>query len=81
MQLRLDVYSYNALVEAYPKTLSEIYPGHEVHTYDFQSNVNMDYLGLSNFIMANADHVDIISPDNLKTVIKKRAAAIIKKME
>ena len=77
VQLRLDVFAYNVLVEAYPKALSEIVPGVERHTFDFQSKVNAAFLGLSNFIMANAEHVEILGPERLRQCIREKAQKIL----
>ncbi len=81
VQLRLNVYAYNALVGAYPKALSEITPGSEPLTYEFQSMVNEDFIGLTNYILGNAAHarIEIIRPEKLKKKINQLATAIIQK--
>lgn len=80
VQLRLDVYAYNVLVGAYPKALSEITPGSEPLTYEFQSMVNADFIGLTNYILGNAAHarIEILRPDNLKLKVRVLAESIIK---
>ncbi|MEM9920581.1 MAG: WYL domain-containing protein [Bacteroidota bacterium] len=77
VHMKLDIYAYNALVENYPKARSEIMPGIEKNTYNFQSRVNANFLGLTNFILGNWGHIHIISPDNLKEHILKKAQKII----
>ncbi len=83
VQLKLDVYAYNALVGAYPKALSEIEPGGQPLTYEFQSMVNEDFVGLSNFILGNAamSAIEIVGPDRLRTHIQTLAQRIIEKNE
>lgn len=81
VRLQLDVYAYNNLIETYPKALSEVYPAAEANTFDFQTKVNYQFLGLSNFILANAQHVTIISPDTLKDKIRNISIELQKKLE
>ncbi len=77
VQLQLDVYAYNALVESFPKSRADILPGAKVNTYNFQSKINANFLGLTNFIMGNRGHVKILSPEILKEHILKEAQKII----
>ena len=81
VQLRLNVYAYNVLVGSYPKSLSEITPGSQPLTYEFQSMVNEDFIGLTNFILGNAAHarIEILRPERLKDKINELATAILKK--
>ncbi len=83
VQLNLDVYAYNALVGAYPKALSEIEPASAPLTYEFQSMVNEDFIGLSNFILGNAamSAIEIVSPEALKEKINGMAKKIQKKYQ
>ncbi len=83
VQMQLDVYAYNALVGAYPKALSEISPGAEPLTYEFQSMVNKDFLGLVNFILGNAamSVIEIVAPEELKAKVQTLAKEIVKKNE
>ena len=79
VQLRLDVQAYNALIEQFPKALSEIQPGAEPNTFDFQSKVNDKFFGLINFIMGNAGHVEVLGPPVLIKRIQEEATKILEK--
>lgn len=81
IQLRLQIYAYNALIEAYPKALSEIYPAAEPNTFDFETKVNSQFLGLMNFILGNSQHVEIIGPQQLKDKVKEHVKEILEKMK
>ena len=80
VQLLLDVYAYNALIENYPRAKAFTLPDIEPGTWDFQTKVNSKFLGLMNFIMANAEHVTIISPETLKQRVREKAENILKKI-
>lgn len=75
--LNLDVYAFNALMENYPKARGDISDGSAPNTFHFQSDINADFLGLTNFILGNRGHVQILSPENLKTHIINEAQKII----
>lgn len=77
VQLELDIFAYNALVENYPKARSEILHGSEENTYNFQSKVNAGFLGLTNFILGNRGHVKILGPESLKEHLLKEAQKMI----
>ncbi len=79
VQLRLKVWGYNALVEAFPKARAEITPGSQPNTFEFQSKVNGQFLGLINFIMGNADNVEVLHPDRLKERICEEAKKVLEK--
>lgn len=79
VQLHLNVWGFNALVEAYPKARAEISAGTLPNTFEFQSRVNSQFLGLINFIMGNADHVEVIYPERLKVRICEEAQKILQK--
>lgn len=81
IHLRLQVYAYNALIEAYPKALSEVMPGAEPETFDFETRVNADFLGLMNFIMGNFKFIEIIAPQQLKDRVEEQAKEILEKMK
>ena len=61
VELILDVYAYNALMENYPNARSHITIGGEPNTFHFQGEINADFLGLTNFILGNRGHVEILS--------------------
>lgn len=77
VHLELDVFAYNALVENYPQALAYTLNAKQPHTFNFQAKVNAGFLGLTNFIMGNGEHVKIIGPDKLKTHIVQEARKII----
>jgi len=81
VQLKLDVWGYNALIEQYPKALADISPSADPNVFEFQSKVNGEFLGIIPFIMGNAEHVEIIYPPALKTAIQEEARKILKKLE
>lgn len=79
VQLRLDVWGLNALTEAFPKARAEIIPGAEEKTFIFEAKVNAKFMGLINFIMGNAEHVEVLHPEALKEKIRLEAEKIIAK--
>lgn len=81
VQLKIDVYAYNSLIDNYPKAKGECDPGSKPNTFYFQSKVNPEFLGLINFIMNNAGHVEIISPLELKNEVRKRINTLLKDLE
>ncbi len=81
VQLLLDVYAYNALIENYPRAKARTIPGIEPNTWDFQTKVNSDFLGLMNFIMSNARHVTIFGPETLKQRVREEAENILEKIK
>lgn len=80
VQLRLDVWGYNALIEQYPKALADISPGANSKTFEFQSKVNGEFLGIIPFIMGNAGHVEILHPAELIAAVKAEAEKILEKL-
>lgn len=79
VQLRLTVWGYNALVEAFPKARAETTPGAQPNTFEFQSKVNRPFLGLINFIMGNADNVEVLHPEELRERLREEAKKILEK--
>lgn len=77
VHLKIDVQAYNYLAENYPKALSEIYPASEENTWDFETGINEKFYGLSNFILANSEHVKIIQPQQLRELIRQKAQDIL----
>lgn len=80
VQLLLNVQAFNALVEAYPKARAEISPGAKPLTFEFQSKVNSQFLGLINFIMGNADQVEVLHPEQLRHKVREEAQKILEKI-
>jgi len=81
VHLKLKAQAYNYLVEQYPKSRSEIRPSAEPQTWDFEAKVNRNFFGLSNFILANTEHVEVLSPLVLKEHIKEKIKAFLDKLE
>lgn len=80
VHLLLDVYAYNALIDTFPQAKRATLPGSELNTFDFQDQVNHKFLGLTNFVMSNAAHVEILNPPELKEVIRGKAEEILNKI-
>ncbi len=80
VHLRINVQAYNYLHENYPKALSEIHPSSDPKWWDFETAINADFYGLTNFIMANSAHVEIVYPAELKEVIRRKALSLIEKL-
>lgn len=81
VHLQMNVFAYNSLIEEFPLTRTYLEPGAEPNTFDFQCQVNKDFKGIVNFIMANAGHVTILSPKGLKQQILEEARKIVKKLQ
>ncbi len=81
VQLKLDVWGYNTLVEQYPKAMADISVGANPNVFEFQSRVNDQFLGIIPFIMGNAEHVEILHPQELIIAIQEEAKLILKKMK
>jgi len=81
IQLKLNVQGYNILVETYPKSRAEIYPAADSGFFDFQTKVNAEFKGISNFILGNAAHVEVIANDQLLENLQTQVAAMQKQFE
>lgn len=81
VHLLLDVYADNALIDTFPQAKRATLPGSEPNTFDFQDQVNHKFLGLTNFIMSNAEHVEILNPQELKERIREKAEMVLKKIK
>jgi predicted DNA-binding transcriptional regulator YafY len=81
VHLTLDVFAYNSLTEEFPLTRTYIESGSEPNTFDFQCRVNHEFKGLLNFLMSNAMHVHIHSPEQLREKMIAEAETILKKMQ
>ncbi|MCB9053570.1 MAG: WYL domain-containing protein [Lewinellaceae bacterium] len=80
VHLHLDVFAYNSLTEEFPLTITYIDPGTESNTFELQCSVNHEFKGIQNFIMSNAQHVDIIYPVELRERVKEEAKKILGKL-
>jgi len=80
VELQLDIYAYNILIETYPKALSEISPDAEANMYFFQSKVNAEFKGITNYILGNAAHakIEILAPESLRERVRELAGKILK---
>lgn len=81
VHLKLNVSAYNSLVEDFPLARTYIELGSELNTFDFQCKVNKNFIGLINFIMANAKDVSILSPKILAEKVVEEAKEIINKVK
>jgi predicted DNA-binding transcriptional regulator YafY len=80
VHLTVDVFAYNGLTEQFPSTKAYLVPGSAEHSWDFQALVNHQFKGLLPFILAHADHVDILSPAVLSDQIMASAKKIMEKL-
>ncbi|MEM8907806.1 MAG: hypothetical protein AAGD05_08170, partial [Bacteroidota bacterium] len=79
VHLQLDNQGRNVLLDTFPKARTDIMSGIEPNTFDFQSKVNAQFFGITNFIMGNADHVEVIGPELLKAHLQRQAKKIEEK--
>lgn len=77
----MDVFAYNLLVEQFPQTKLHIMEGSQPNTYDFDGKVNAKFYGLLNFILANATHIELYEPLELKQAVKAAAEAVLRRLE
>lgn len=81
VHLLLDIFAYNSLTEEFPLSLTYLEKGAADNTYDFQCKVNHQFIGISNFILSNAAHVEILSPVALREKIRVKAEEIAQKFK
>ena len=81
VHLELDMQGRNVLLDTFPSAREFLYKCNEPNTFDFQSEVNAKFLGITNFILGNSENVTVIGPDSLKKHLKKRARKIIDKYD
>ncbi|MCB0642125.1 MAG: hypothetical protein KDC44_10815, partial [Phaeodactylibacter sp.] len=65
--------------EEFPLTRTYLEPGRAPNTFDFQCEVNHEFKGLLNFIMSNAQHLEVVNPPELSALVRQEAEAILKK--
>lgn len=80
VQLRMDVRAYNLLLEAFPKAKDAVSEDADPNIYHFWGEVNHRFIGLLDFIMANARHVEVLGPEALKKRIREEAEWVLRKM-
>lgn len=81
VELSMDVYAYNSLIDNYPLAKGRCDEDSVPNTFYFEAKVNPDFLGLINFIMNNAGHVEIISPPELKEKVQERINKLLKDLK
>ena len=79
VRLTVDVFAYNSLTEEFPQSVYHLVSGKLPNTWDFDGPVNHAFKGITNFILSNAAHVTIHSPDALRIHIRETAIDISKK--
>ncbi len=79
VHLEINVFAYNSLIEEFPLTLTYLEAGARPNTFDFQCPVNHEFKGLLNFILSNAQHVKIHSPDKLRQRVAEEAQKILER--
>lgn len=81
VELRMDVRAFNMLTETFPAARHVTHEGADPNEYHFMAEVNHGFLGLLDFIMANARHVEVLGPEGLKRRVREEAEWVIRKME
>ena len=81
IHLKLKAQAHNFLIENYHKALSDIHPASEPDIWDFETHVNQKFYGLTNFILAHFEHIQIIQPQSLKSHIRQKANAILSQFQ
>ncbi len=67
VHLRIKIGAYNELIERFPATKRYMEETEDEEIYDFQCDVNHEFLGLSNFILGFYHQlVEVIHPESLK---------------
>jgi len=79
VHLRLQVAAYNELIEKYPNAKKDVVESEEKNIYDFQSKVNREFLGLTNFILGYYDMIEVLSPNALMQHLQKEIKKIQEK--
>ncbi|MEM9836145.1 MAG: WYL domain-containing protein [Bacteroidota bacterium] len=79
VELELKVSAYTDLIEKHPDARLHCQPGRQPDTYHFSADINKDFIGLKQFILANWRDVNIIRPEELNEVVVKEAGSIAEK--
>ena len=80
VHLQFDSYAYNALADTFPQAIAHTLPADTPNAFDFQTRVNAGFLGITNFILSNAGHVEIINPPELKEAVRRKVEEILRKL-
>jgi len=73
VHLRFGVGAYNELTERFPLSLIHIVEAETPGLFDFQCEVNHNFLGLSNFILGNYHlKIEVLEPEELHTHLNMR---------
>lgn len=81
IHLKLTIYAYNSLIDNYPRARGECLPSIEPNIYDFETNVNNRFLGITNYLMANAGQATVVYPEELKEEVRKKIKILQKSLE
>lgn len=81
VHIKLQAQAYNYLVEHYPMARGKIRPASQEGIWDFETEVNKQFYGLTNFILANSDKVKIVYPLELQEHLRKTMQRFIDRME
>lgn len=72
VHLRIRIGAYNELIERFPATKRYMEETEEEEIYDFQCDVNHQFLGLSNFILGFYHQlVEVVHPESLKEHLRR----------
>ncbi len=81
VHLKLKSQAYNYLVEHYPMARGKIRPASQEGIWDFEAEINRKLYGLTNFILANSDKVEIVYPIELQEHLRTVMQNFIDRME
>ena len=81
VHLKLKAQAYNYLVEQYPMAQGKIRPASEPQTWHFEDFVNVQFYGITNFILANPDRIEVVYPLELKVHLRQAAQKFLDQLQ
>lgn len=81
VHLKLQAQAYNYLVEHYPMARGKISPASEPNFWHFEAKVNVQFYGISNFILANSNRVEVVYPLELKAHLRQMAERFLEQLQ
>ncbi|NJC25685.1 helix-turn-helix transcriptional regulator [Neolewinella antarctica] len=80
VDLTLGVSAYNDLIERNPAARQFTRKGSKENTYAFSGRVNHEFMGLTQFILANWRHVTIHAPATLRETMVREAKQLMEQL-
>ena len=77
VHLNLTIKAYNLMIDMYPKTLEVLLQNADNITYDYDAQVNHKFLGIAPFILANAQEIKVLEPQELRDEVMALATAAL----